>query len=103
MEKLWRIGEYRDIELVTTERRRNYLLSEPNFYTTKFVTEKLLEIEMKKTQILMNTPVYLGFSILELSKILMYELWYDHVKPKKQKSKTLLYGYRHLYCSCKNR
>ena len=47
------------------------LLSEPNYHTTKFFTENLLAIEMKKTQILMNEPVYLGFSILELHKMLM--------------------------------
>ena len=37
---------------------------------------------MKKTEILMNKLVCLGLSILELSKILMYEFWYDYVKPK---------------------
>ena len=63
----------RDIKLLTTERRRNYLVSEPNYLTTKFFTENLLAIEMKKTEILMNKPVCLGLSILELSKILMYE------------------------------
>ena len=36
----------------------------------------------EKTQILVNKPVYLGLSILELSKILMCGFWYDHVKPK---------------------
>ena len=37
---------------------------------------------MRKTQILMNKPVYLGLSILELSKIVIYEFWYDFVKRK---------------------
>ena len=37
-------------------------------------------MQMKKTQILMNKPVYLGLSLLELRKILMYEFWYDRVK-----------------------
>ena len=74
--------KHRDIKLVTTERRRNYLVSEPNYHTTKFFTKNLLEIEMKKTEILVNKPVYLGLSILELSKILMYEFWHDYVKPK---------------------
>ena len=55
---------------------------EPNYYTTKFFTENLLAIEMKKTEILMNEPVYLGLSIPELSKIFMYEFWHDFVKPK---------------------
>ena len=44
----------RDIKLVTTERRRNYLVLEPNFHTTNFFTRKLLALEMKKTEILMN-------------------------------------------------
>ena len=67
------VRKHRDIKLVTTERRRNYLVSEPNYHTTKFFTEHLLAIEIKKkTETLMNKPVYLGLSILELSKILMY-------------------------------
>ena len=37
---------------------------------------------MKKTKLKMNKPVYLGFSILEISKTLMYEFWYDYMKPK---------------------
>ena len=55
--------KHRDIKLVTTERRRNYLVSEPNYHTTKFFTENLLAIEMGETQILMNKCVYLGLSI----------------------------------------
>ena len=71
----------RDIKLVITERRRNSLVSEPNFNTTNF-SQKLLAIEMEKTEILMNKLVYLGLSILKLHKILIYEFWYDYVKPK---------------------
>ena len=72
------VGKHRDIKLVTTERRRSYLVSEPNFHTTKFFAENVLVVEMKKTEILMNKRVYLGLSILELSKILMYKFWYDY-------------------------
>ena len=46
---------------------------------------------MKKTEILMNEPVYLGLSILELSKILMQEFWYDYVKPRYGKKAKLCY------------
>ena len=49
---------YRDIKLVTTERRRNYLVSEPDYNRTKFFII-LLAIEMKKTQVLMKKPIYL--------------------------------------------
>ena len=66
------VEKHRAIRLVTTE-RRNYLLSEPNYHTTKFFTKKLLATEMGKTQIFMNKPVYLGFSTLDLSKTVMYE------------------------------
>ena len=44
------VRKHRDIKLATTERRRNYLVSEPNYHTTKFFTEHLLAIEMKKKQ-----------------------------------------------------
>ena len=45
------VREYRDIKLVTAEMKRNYLLSEPNYHTTNFLTENLLAIEMKKSQV----------------------------------------------------
>ena len=67
-----KVRKHRDIQLVTTEKRRNYLISEPDYHSTKFFTESLLETEMRKTQIPINKPVYLGLSILELSKIVMY-------------------------------
>ena len=88
------IRKHRNIKLVTTERRRNYLVSEPNYHTIKFFTKHLLAIEMKKKQIFMNKPVYLGLSILELSKILMYEFWYDYVKPKYGEKTSVLCRYR---------
>ena len=58
------VTKYRDIKLAATERRRNYLVSEPIFHTTKFFTEKLLAIEMKKTEMLKDKPVCLRLSIL---------------------------------------
>ena len=57
------VRKHRDIKLVTTEKRRNYLVSESNYHTTKNFSENLLAIEMRKIQILMNKPVYLGLSV----------------------------------------
>ena len=57
-------------------------MSEPNYHTTKWFSENLLATEMKKTKVKMNTPVYLGLPILEISKTLMYEFWYDYMKPQ---------------------
>ena len=72
------VRKHSDKKLVTTKRRRNYLVSEPNCHKIKFFTEYLFAIEMKKktkkkTEILINEPIYLGFSVLDLSKTLMYE------------------------------
>ena len=57
-------------------------MSEPNYHTTKWFSEKLLAIEMKKTKVKTNKPIYLGLSILEISKTLMHQFWYDYMKPK---------------------
>ena len=87
------VRKHRDIKLVTTERKRNYLVSEPNYHTTTFFKENLLAIEMKKTETLMSKPVFLGLSVLKLSKILIYEFWYNYIKSWRN-SKIVLYGYR---------
>ena len=76
------VMKHRDIKLVKADNRRNQLVSEPNYYTTKWFSENLLAIEIKKTKVKMNKPVYLGLSILEISKTLMYEFWYGYMKPK---------------------
>ena len=77
------VRKHRDIKLVTTDQRRNQLVSEPNCYTTKWFSE------MKKIKVNMNKPVYLDVSILEISKILIYEFWYNYIKPKYQNNVKL--------------
>ena len=74
------VRKHRDIKLVTTDERRNQLVSEPNYHTTKWFSENLLAIEMKKIKVKMNKPIYLGLSILETSKTLIYEFWYEYMK-----------------------
>ena len=81
----------RYIKLVTTESKRSYLLSEANYHATKFFTEKLLAIRMRKTQILMKKFVYLGLSMLDLSKTVMCEFWHDYVRPKYGENAKLCY------------
>ena len=76
------LRKHRYIKLVTTDKRRNRLVSEPNYHTTKWFSENLLAIGMKKTKVKMDKPIYLGLSILEISKILMYKFWYDYMKSK---------------------
>ena len=69
------VQKHRYIKLLTTEKRRNCLVSEPNYHSTKFFTENVLVIEKRKTQILMNKPVYLSLSILDLSETVMSEFF----------------------------
>ena len=71
------VRKHRDIKLTTTDEKINKLVSEPNYHTTKRFSENLLAIETKKTKVKMNKPVYLGISILDISKMLMYQFWYD--------------------------
>ena len=85
------VRKHRGNKLVTTERIKNYLVSERSFSTTEFLTDNLLAIEIKKTKILMNKPVYKWLSIVELSKILMLEFWYEYVKPKYDEEAKLSY------------
>ena len=85
------VRKYRDIKLVTTDKRRKQLVSETNYHTTNYFSENPLAIKMKKIKVKMNKPVYLGLSILEISKTLMYEFWYDYIKPKYQNNAKLCY------------
>ena len=62
------LKNYRNIKLVTTDKRRNQLVSEPNYHKINEFSEEFAAIEMKKAKVKMNKPVYLGMSILILAK-----------------------------------
>ena len=82
------VRKHEDIKFVAAERRRNCLVSEQNFHNKKFSQKNYQKI-------LMNKHVYLWLSILELSKILIYEFWADYVKPW-WKSKVFLLS-KHIF------
>ena len=83
------VRKHRYIKLVTRDRRRIQLTSESNYHAKKyFYSENLMATEMKKTKLKMNMRIYLGMSMLDISKTLMYEFWYDYIKPKYQWSCT---------------
>ena len=73
---------HRDIKLVKNIARRSKLPLESNYHSTKYILEDLLIMDMKKTEVKMNKPVYLNQAILDISKTLTYEFWYDYIKPK---------------------
>ena len=85
------VRNHRDIKLVTTNKQRNRLASEPNYHATKYISKDLLTVEKKKVEVKMNESIYLGQAILDISKTLMYEFWYDYIKPKYGDNARLCY------------
>ena len=84
------VRNHRDIKLVTSDKRRKGLVSEPNYHSHKKISEHLMAIEMKKIRVKITKPLYLGISILGISKIFMCKFWYDYINPK--------YGHRAKLC-----
>ena len=85
------VRKHRDIKLVTTDKKRSKLVSEPNYHTMNCISENLSIIGMKRTKVKMNKLIYLGLLILKISKTLMYEFWYDYMKPKYDDNVKLCY------------
>ena len=61
------VRNHREIKLVTIDIKRNRLVSEPNYHTTKRFSENLFAMEMKKAKVKMNKPVYLRMSVLDIN------------------------------------
>ena len=89
--KMKNVRNHRDIKLVTSDKRRKQLVSEPNYHSHKTFSEHLMAIQMKKTRIKMIKPIYLGMSMLDISKMTMYQFWYDYIKPKHGERAQLCY------------
>ena len=85
------VRKHKDIKLVTTNDRRKRLVSQPNYHTSKHFSEDLMAIEMRKTSVLMNKPIYIGQTVLDFSKILMYDFWYGYLKPMYKNNIKLCY------------
>ena len=67
------VRKHRDIKLVKTDFKRNRVVSESNYHMMKLIMENLSIIEMKKMKVKMNKLIYLGLSIPEISKIIIYK------------------------------
>ena len=76
------IREHEDIKLVNSIKDLNKYARERYMKNIKYFSGSLLATEMRKTEITMNKPVYFGQAILDISKTLMYEFYYEYMKPK---------------------
>ncbi len=80
-----------NVKLVTNDKALNKLVKKSNYKKVNTFHEKLVAVHMEKTTIKLYKPIYLGMSILDLSKTLMYKFHYDYVKPKWEDKATLLF------------
>ena len=85
------VRNHRNIKLVTTYEKFNKYASEPHLMNVKCFSENLLAVEMRKTEVFMNKPVYLGQAILDISKTLRYEFYYDYLQIKYSDKVKLCY------------
>ena len=80
-----------NVKLVNSGEQFKKLASKPNYESRKIFNENLVSVHMKKTSLTMNKPVYLGMSILDLSKTLMFDFHYKYIKPKYGNHAKLLF------------
>ena len=80
-----------DFELVSTQDRIQKCVNNPNYKGCHIINEELVGVEKTKTVLKLNKPIYLGMSILDLSKIHMYGFYYDVLKDKYQENIRLIY------------
>ena len=80
-----------DIRLVSTDKVAQKLAAKPNYDCCTIFDENLVAVHMKKTKLYFNKPVYLGMSILDLSKCLMYDFHYNYIKTKYGDKAKLLF------------
>jgi hypothetical protein len=73
------IRKRKNIEVVSVEKRAQNLYNKPTFIREKIFSNNLTAIHHRKTSITFNKPIYIGMCVLDLSKLLMYEFYYDTI------------------------
>ena len=92
MSKIWKMCvNTGDIKLANSNERREKLVREPNFHACKVFDENFMAFEMRKIEVVMNIPIYLGQAILDICKKIMNYYWYNYLKPKYNDKIKLLY------------
>ena len=88
------VRKRREIKLIVTEERRKKLVPEPDYASCTEFSDHLMVIEIRKTRVLIDKPILVGQTILDKSKELMYEFYYEYLQPKYNDKIKLLYGHR---------
>ena len=87
-----------NVKLVNDKVKLSKLIASPSFDAFRIFSEDLAAVNMKKTKLYLNRPIYVGFTILDLSKLLMYQFHYEHMKPKYDCHAKLLFTDTHSLC-----
>ncbi|GFT06493.1 uncharacterized protein NPIL_670601 [Nephila pilipes] len=85
------VRKHSNVQLVTSEKQAKKLVAAPTFKRFKIITDSLAALEKIKSCITLNRPIYIGFVILELSKVLMYNFHYNHIKKRYMDKANLLF------------
>jgi hypothetical protein len=85
------VRKRRDIKFPSTDEQLRKQTASPRFYSMRIFNENLAALELLKTSVMLNKPVYTGFTVLELSKLLMFQFWYQTIKPTYRDKAKLLY------------
>ena len=87
-----------NVKLVNNKTKLSKLIASPSFDYFRIFSEDLAAVNMKKTKLYLNRPIYVGFSILDLSKVLMYQFHYEYMKPKYGCNAKLLFTVTDSLC-----
>jgi hypothetical protein len=85
------VRKRKEVKFPSTEKQLRKLTASPRWCDLRIFKETLAALEMKKTSVVLNKPVFTGFTVLELSKLLMFQFWYECIKPLYGEKVKLLY------------
>ncbi|XP_052765064.1 uncharacterized protein LOC128206548 [Mya arenaria] len=84
------VRRYKAIEIIHTKKRLDKVTAKPTYKDTTILNEDLVAVELYKSTVNLVKPIYCGMSILDLSKCLMYDFWYNYIKQKYPTAKMLM-------------
>jgi hypothetical protein len=79
------VRKRRNVTLVTTESAARFQTAKPNYLRFKIFNPNLVGVELRKEQVKLDRPIYVGMAVLDLSKLLMYRFWYGVLKERYEK------------------
>ena len=85
------VRKHRKVELITEQRKLKRWIARPSFQSFRIFNDNIVGVEMKKERVRLFQPIYVGFSILDISKILMYDFHYGYIIPKYGSKARLLF------------